>query len=123
MGSRDEDKFGNGPAYGPRRDQQFPEKCSNCANLGHSRGFTREEKPHKKSFRSFDTAFSRIIQPYLLQAIFAGMASNQRSLSGSDVAKNQLEESKTPPTVQQLPFPRRLPVPCRLDRKYPAISA
>jgi hypothetical protein len=49
-------------------------------------------------------------------AFIAESAPNQGCLQGSNVAKNQPEASKTPPTVQQLPFPRRLPVPCRLDR-------
>ena len=55
-------------------------------------------------------------------AIFAESASNPGCLQGSDVAKNQPAASKTPLTVQQLPFLRRLPVPCRLDRQSPAIS-
>jgi hypothetical protein len=57
------------------------------------------------------------------QAFIAESAPNQGCLQESNVAKKQHEASKTPPTVQQLPFPRRLPVPCRLDRQSPAFSA
>ena len=69
----------------------------------------------------------RCVQPVnhiiFRQAFIAESASNQRSLVGSNVAKKQPEALKTARTAQQLPFPRRLPVLCRLDRKSPAFSA